>query len=297
MNIRMNPNFGIHNTSVRSGRITYLVIHYVGATGDAESNIRYYNNPSVTKASADFFVGFNGDIWQYNPDPSKRYCWAVGGDKLGSVDGGKLYGVARNFNCINIEMCVKLSSNNNSASSRDWYFEDATVKSAINLANYLMDKYSIPVENVIRHYDVTGKICPNPYVYNHTKHTWKAFKESLGIKTPVVEEKKSGWKEEDGGWRFYNGDTGKRIENDWHHDLEKDLWYWFDGNGMMITNKWYKYNGDWYFMDKNGVMCKSQLVVDSDKIFAVDKDGKMINEPITLTPGDDGALEYPGLAQ
>lgn len=290
MNINQNTNFRTHNTSERTGKIQYAIIHYVGATGDAEANIKYYNQPTTTKASADFYVGFNGDIWQYNPDPSKRYCWSVGGKKL-STGGGRLYGIAKNSNCVNIEMCVH-NKNDKSDTSRDWYFEEATVKSAIELTKYLMKLYDLDIDHVIRHYDVTGKICPNPYVYNHTQFTWDDFKASL-----VTDEKKSGWKEEDGGWRFYNGDTGKCIKNDWHHDLEKDLWYWFDGNGMMITNKWYKYNDNWYFMDKNGVMCKSQLVVDSDKVYAVDKEGKMITEPITLTPGDNGALDYPGLAQ
>ncbi len=39
-----------------------------------------------------------------------------------------------------------------------------------------MDKYGVPADRVIRHYDVTGKICPNPYVYNTTVHTWDEFK-------------------------------------------------------------------------------------------------------------------------
>ncbi|WP_242842302.1 N-acetylmuramoyl-L-alanine amidase [Lacrimispora indolis] len=30
-------------------------------------------------------------------------------------------------------------------------------------AKELMDKYNVPAVQVIRHYDVTGKICPNPY--------------------------------------------------------------------------------------------------------------------------------------
>ena len=58
-------------------------------------------------------------------------------------------------------------------------FEDATVKAAIELTKYLMQKYGVPASHVIRHYDVTGKICPNPYVYNTTKHTWDAFKKPL----------------------------------------------------------------------------------------------------------------------
>ena len=112
-----------------------------------------------------------------------------------------------------------------------------------------------------------------------------------------VKEKKSGWKEEDGGLRFYNGDTGLCVRNNWHEDKEKNLWYWFDGAGMMKTNTWYKYNGDWYYLGPDGAMCTSQLVENSGKIYAVDKDGKMITEPVTLTPDQDGALQYPALAK
>ena len=42
-----------------------------------------------------------------------------------------------------------------------------------------MKKYNIPADHVIRHYDVTGKICPNPYVYNTGTYTWNAFKKAI----------------------------------------------------------------------------------------------------------------------
>lgn len=292
MNINQNTNFGTHNTSVRPCKIEYIVIHYVGATGDAKANINYYNQRTTTNASADFYVGFAGDIWQYNPDPVSRYCWAVGGKKL-STGGGSLYGIAKNVNCISIEMCVR-NKGSQGADSKDWYFEDATVRSAIELTRELMKRYNIPIDRVIRHYDVTGKICPNPYVYNHTNHTWNAFKVALVESKPA--EKKSGWKQEDGGWRFYNGDTGECIKNDWYHDAEKDLWYWFDGAGMMITNTWYQYNGGWYYLSADGSMCKSQLVENSGKIYAVDANGKMVTGEVMLSTLADGSLQYKGLA-
>ncbi|WP_349667030.1 M15 family metallopeptidase [Lacrimispora sp.] len=109
------------------------------------------------------------------------------------------------------------------------------------------------------------------------------------------EEKKSGWKE-DGGWRFYNGDTGECVRNAWHEDKEKNLWYWFDGAGMMVTNTWYKYKGDWYYLGPDGAMCKSQLVENSGKIYAVDNNGKMVTGEVLLTTLSDGALQYTGLA-
>lgn len=287
MNINQNLNFGTHNTSVRPGKIEYIVIHYVGATGDAKANVNYYNQQTTTNASADFFVGFTGDVWQYNPDPVARYCWAVGGSKLSS-GGGSLYGVAKNINCVSIEMCVR-NNGNKADTSKDWYFEDATVNSAIELTKYLMKLFDIPVDHVIRHYDVTGKICPNPYVYDHTQYTWEAFKATLDY----AQEKKSGWVKDNDNWLYYNGDTGLPVCNDWV--LVDNKWYWFDGAGNMIKNTWYQYNGAWYYMGPDGVMCQSQLVENSSKIYAVDSDGRMVTGEIILSTLIDGALVYKGL--
>lgn len=111
----------------------------------------------------------------------------------------------------------------------------------------------------------------------------------------IVQVKKSGWKEEDGGWRFYNGDTGLPVRNDWHEDKEKNLWYWFDGAGLMVTNTWYQYKGAWYYLGADGAMVKGLQAVDG-KWYYLDQEGKMVMYPVTFKPGPDGALQYPGLA-
>lgn len=260
-------------------RIKYIVIHFVGALGGAQANCKYYASQYIG-ASAHYYVGFSGEIWQSVED--KNIAWHCGAKKY-------VHPECRNSNSIGIEMCVR-NKGSKADTSRDWYFEDSTVQVAIELTRELMAKYNIPADHVIRHYDVTGKICPNPYVYNHTQHTWEDFKVAL-----VTEEKKSGWKEEDGGWRFYNGDTGLPVRNDWVQVDGK--WYWFNAAGIMVTNTWYKYNSAWYYLGSDGVMCKSQLVENSGKIYAVDVDGKMITEPVKLTPDQDGALQYPGLVK
>jgi glucan-binding YG repeat protein len=120
-------------------------------------------------------------------------------------------------------------------------------------------------------------------VYNHTKHTREGFKAALAESV-----NQSGWQKEEGEWRFYNGDTGLPIQNDWHHDIEKDLWYRFDGAGLMVTNKWYQYKGDWYYLNSDGVMLKGTLIAESGKVYCLDKDGKILVEPITLIPDQDG---------
>lgn len=52
------------------------------------------------------------------------------------------------------------------------------VNRTIELVKELMAKYKIPAENVIRHYDVTHKCCPAPFVNNPSR--WNDFKNRLG---------------------------------------------------------------------------------------------------------------------
>ena len=167
-------------------RIKYIVIHYVGALGGAEDNVRYYASRYVG-ASAHYYVGFNGEIWRSVRD--QDIAWSVGGMAY-------VHPECRNSNSLNIELCVrKKSTRTMGATDKDWYFEDATVKSAIELTKYLMAKYNVPASRVIRHYDVNHKVCPNPYVYNNTKHRWTDFKTALtGSSTTIEEPTHETWK-------------------------------------------------------------------------------------------------------
>ncbi len=58
-----------------------------------------------------------------------------------------------------------------------YYINEQTQNTAIELINVLMAKYNIPIGNVIRHYDVTGKMCPEPFVRNQVQ--WLDFKKKL----------------------------------------------------------------------------------------------------------------------
>lgn len=181
MQINLNKAFKTHNTSRRWGKIEWLVIHYVGATGDAELNVKYYNQPTTKNASADFFVGHKGDVWQYNPDPKTRYCWAVGGSKYAN-GGGMYYGKVTNKNSIHIEMCVKHKGGSMNANSPGWYITDETLAATIDLTKYLMDLYGISADRVIRHYDVNGKPCPGVVGWNPMTGSvaaWKSFRAAI----------------------------------------------------------------------------------------------------------------------
>ena len=279
--MQINKLFTPYNHNPGSiDRIKYIVIHYVGALGGARANCQWYAGGD-RGASAHYFVDFDGAVWQSVED--KDIAWHCGAKSYRHPE-------CRNANSIGIELCVR-NKGSQADTSRDWYFEEATVAAAIRLTRELMDKYHVPADHVIRHYDVTGKICPNPYVYNTTTHTWGAFKAAL--EEPAVEVK-SGWIQEIGGWRYYLGDTGQPVRNAWYKDGQD--WYWFDGAGMMVRNTWYQYKDAWYYLGDDGAMCRGQVTVDG-KWYIMDNAGRMIVEPVVLTPDQNGALQYPGLAE
>lgn len=157
------------NYNERTSReIKYLVIHYVGALGGAQANCKYYANNFVG-ASAHYFVGHDGEIWQSVRD--KDIAWHCGAKAY-------THPACRNSNSIGIEMCVrKHDTAHLGAEDKDWYFEAATVSATLQLTRELMAAYNIPLSNVLRHYDVTGKCCGNPYVID--ADMWDKFKEAL----------------------------------------------------------------------------------------------------------------------
>lgn len=193
MKINVNKADVSHNTTIRAGSIKYICIHYVGATGGAEDNIDYYSRPTTKEASADFYVGHEGEIWQYNPDPRGRYCWAVGGGKQ-SKYGATMHGIVKNHNSISIEMCVKTRGNKTQANHKDWYFTQETMDATVELVKYLMKLYSVPADRVVRHFDVTGKLCPGVIGWNYpsgSEDAWVDFKKRIGGSyTPTTTEEK-----------------------------------------------------------------------------------------------------------
>lgn len=149
--------------------IQYLVVHYTGNDGDtALDNARYYRD-NVIKASAHYFVD---DTTVYCSVPELWTAWAVGGKKwadCAQTGGGRLYGVVTNENSISVELCD---------TRRDGVYgaSEETLRNAAELCLKIMALYGIPVEWVVRHFDVTGKHCP---AYMMDPAAWKAFRTRL----------------------------------------------------------------------------------------------------------------------
>lgn len=184
---------GITNTTAAPGRtITYIVEHYTAGTssraGSARNTAAWFSQARA-KASADFIVD-DTEVIQYNPDPKSRYCWAVGGVSWGNK-GGRLFGVAKNSNCISIEIC---STNDTGQitypNDGHWHFTEAVLARAAELTRYLMREYGIDADHVIRHYDVNGKPCPGVIGWTEDSgnvDAWTSFRARLGSPAPQTE--------------------------------------------------------------------------------------------------------------
>lgn len=152
----------MHVTRSSQRQVRYIAVHYT-AGGSSRKGQALQNRQVFLQrqASADFVVD-DETIVQINPDLLNYYCWAVGDAKNKWTGGGRLYGIATNKNTVSIEMCSTLRKGTSAAvpNHEGWSLTPAVVEQTRHLVRYLMLMYDIPRERVVRHYDITGKLCP-----------------------------------------------------------------------------------------------------------------------------------------
>ncbi len=139
---------------------TKIAVHYVAnPKSTAIANRNYFENCRFRKnyVSSHYIIGLEGEVIRCVPDDEIAYCTN-----------------AANAYSISIECC-----------HLDWTgrFTDQTYAALVELCAELLKKYGLTVNDLIRHYDVTGKICPKCFVPSHKggsdddKQTaWKKFK-------------------------------------------------------------------------------------------------------------------------
>lgn len=157
----------VNRTVMNNKQNKYIVIHYVGAVSTAKANADFFYSVN-RKASAHYFVDENEIYQVVKESDSAWHCGTT----------GKYYSNCRNSNSIGIEMCC---FNNNGTLD----ISEKIIENTIELTKKLMSKYNIPLENVIRHYDVTHKCCPAPFVNNPNR--WNDFKNRLVGQAKVLD--------------------------------------------------------------------------------------------------------------
>lgn len=138
-------------------KIKGVVIHYVGNPGTtAQANRNYFASLSdgreQTYASSHFVVGLEGEVVQCVPLSEIAYATKQ-----------------RNVDTISIEVCHPDSTGE---------FSPGTYERVVELTAFLCREFRLdPETDVIRHYDVTGKICPKYYVEH--PDAWDTFRSAV----------------------------------------------------------------------------------------------------------------------
>lgn len=115
--------------------------------------------------------------------PVEYAAWHCGGAKYNNGAPAPFHGICMNYNSIGVEMCSRYKDGN-------FYIPDETMDRTARFVAELMKTYNIPVGKVIRHYDVTGKHCPEPWVRNPNE--WERFKSRAFNYFYEMEEKENG---------------------------------------------------------------------------------------------------------
>ena len=139
---------GEARSGIKLDCVNDIVIHYVGNPGTTAQNNRDWFNEKDTHVSSHFVIGLQGEIIQCVPLNEKSSA-----------------SNHRNRDTLSIEVCHPDESGK---------FNDASYASLVKLTAWLCDTYGLTEDNVIRHYDVTGKECPLYFVRHEDE--WEKFK-------------------------------------------------------------------------------------------------------------------------
>jgi N-acetylmuramoyl-L-alanine amidase CwlA len=145
---------------------TKIALHYVGNPGTTAINNRnYFENCKTTGTyvSSNYIVGLDGEVIRCIPDDEIAYC----------TNQANAYS-------ISVETCHPDATGK---------FNTATYNSLVELCAQLLTKYNLTSEDLIRHFDVTGKVCPKCFVAvskggsdDDNLTSWKKFKADVGAK-------------------------------------------------------------------------------------------------------------------
>ena len=168
--------------SRRSEKIQYIILHYSASTGsDGEAAMGTVRTLDARGYSSDFAVDDNVII-QFASDPAEWQSTAVQKPNSKGTAAGKN---ASNANSVSIEMSSTLDNGGKwVANDPHFRFTQKVLENTAYLCRMLIAKYNIPKQNVIRHFDIMGKLCPGVVGWNTGQgspddNEYRAFVDSL----------------------------------------------------------------------------------------------------------------------
>lgn len=171
------------NTLARSGKklngVRAIIVHYPGWTGDKIQNMyEYFSNPSRYASAHDGIYGhvvanyiprdevtFNCGAWEKSDKKAPENGPFYNEDIVELFKQNNGYCMPNNYT-ISVEACVEA----------DGEYSKNTLNTLRKYIAQRLQENSLTIKDVYRHYDITGKACPKPFL---DENKWSAFKKSI----------------------------------------------------------------------------------------------------------------------
>lgn len=152
VNVQLLPINEYSRPGTELKKVKGIVVHYTGNPGTtAMQNRSYFEGlaaSKITKASSHYIIGLSGEIIQCVPLNEIAYA-----------------SNQRNVDTISIECCID---------NEEGKFNDKTYDALVELTAWLVGEYHLTISDIMRHHDVSGKICPKYFVEHES--AWEDFK-------------------------------------------------------------------------------------------------------------------------
>lgn len=195
----------------------YIVVHNDANNGATdEGNAKYFNSIDRDSSAHDFVdedsvthvVKYADTAWHCND----KQPFVIG--------GGKFYKKCNNSNSIGVELCSDIVNG-------ELIITEATQNNGAELIAFIMKNYNIPIERVIRHFDVSCKKCPQQFVLH--PDIWKQFKQKIIQKgEPEVTQEEFNQKMD-----VYLEGLKNQQPDMWSESFRK----WAEENGIVIADE------------------------------------------------------------
>ncbi len=216
----------------------YITIHNTANRNegsDAQRHADLLSNPNNSQQSSWHFTVDDHQVIQSLPLNEIAYH---AGDGLSTGNGDS----------IAIEICE----------NSDGDFEQA-LENTVQLVAHLLADLRLDIDAVKKHYDWSGKNCPNVILNSgrwdeFITRVEEAYDELIMPLSPVV-----GWYQAVDGYWYYYREDGTQAVSAWIPSGSN--WFYMDANGRMGTNLWIATSeGRWYYVDGEGHMVYNQSV-------------------------------------
>lgn len=165
-----------------NSKIAWIIVHYTGDKSSQGCARRTADAMQTWKRSVSTHY-LVGDDAIYQCVEERKAAWHCPYEKTNKC-------AACNDVAIGVDLVEhKQNIKSKSVKDRDWYFTEKVIQDGAHLVAMLADKYSIPQDHIVRHYDVAGKWCPRPFVGKDTNEItgdiheigWFMFKERVRL--------------------------------------------------------------------------------------------------------------------